>query len=276
MGGKRKKFGIGEGGELETAGAMRWMLTYLDMVTLLFALFVILYSISAVDETKLRAMAMALGQAFGTAGQTSVLSSGATTDTKPVVMQNNQVQLTTTRQRVQKWMLQQKLEKDINVRFNERGLIISLMTDRVLFNPASAELMARTKRILTDLGEIMKETTNPIAVEGHTDDAPMTKTTGKYQDNWDLSAARAVNVVRYLLNRGIAPDRFSATGYADTKPLVPNIDEMTRTKNRRIDIVILKADLIGDKERQSREMPLPSDVKVKQKIDKENLKSITY
>jgi len=264
--------------EMESGGMMRWLLTYSDMLTLLFALFVILYSMSAVDETKVRALAMALGQAFGLSGQVSVLSSGATTDTIPVTMPASQLNLTTTREKVQKWILQKKLERDIKVRFNERGLVISIMTDKVLFDSGSATLLPQTKEILTDIAEILKAQTNPIIVEGHTDDTTIKKASIKaqYSDNWDLSTARAVSVLKYLVRKGVSPDRCSAAGYAEFKPLVPNIDDITRAKNRRIDIVMLNADLINDKANESRELPLPSDVKAKQQIEKENLETITY
>jgi len=276
--GKRKQFGIGEGGEIETAGLMRWLLTYADMLTLLFALFVIMYSISAVDVEKLRALAMALGNAFGLKGHISVMQTGATTDTKPIIMEQSQVQLTTLKERVQKWILQQKLEREVKIRFNERGLVISLMTDKILFRSGYADLLPRTQRILSDIAELLKETTNPLVIEGHTDDVAITSPVikRKYNDNWDLSTARAVNVLKYLIRKGISPDRLSAAGYSSYKPLVPNIDDITRAKNRRIDIVILKADLIEDKEKQSRELPLPSDVKIKQQIEKENIETITY
>jgi chemotaxis protein MotB len=276
---KRKQFGIGEGVELESAGMMRWLLTYADMLTLLFALFVILYSISQVDQEKLMALAMALGNAFGLSGQTSVIYSGATTDMKPIIMDQSQVVLTTIRQKVQKWILQRKLEREIKVRLDQRGLVISLMTDKVLFNPGSAELLPKTKQLLSEIVELIRESTNPIVVEGHTDDAPIKnpKIKRKFKDNWELSTMRAVNVVKYLIeSKGISPDRLSAAGYAEYKPLVPNIDDVQRAKNRRIDIVLLKSDIINDKEKESKEMPLPSDLKIKKQIEKENLETKTY
>lgn len=278
MGRRNKDLKVGEGVEMESGGMMRWLLTYADMLTLLFALFVILFSMAQVDQEKLRAMAMALGNAFGVKGQTSVLSAAATTDTKPVVMQESQVQLTTIREKVQKWMLQQKLEREIKVRFNERGLVISLMTDKILFESGSSILLPRTQRVLSDIAELLKEVTNPVVVEGHTDDTPITNPSvkRKYNDNWDLSTSRAVNVLKYMIRKGLSPDRLSAAGYGSFKPLVPNIDDITRAKNRRIDIVVLKADLIEDKEKESREMPLPSDLKMRQQIEKENLETITY
>ncbi len=277
----RRKKGKGGGGdsiEMESGGMMRWLLTYADMLTLLFALFVILYSMSQVDQEKLRALSMALGNAFGIKGQVSVLSTGATTDTKPVVMEQSQVQLTTTRQRVQKWLLQKKLEKEVNVRFNERGLVISLMTDNVLFNSGSTALLPKTRVMLSDISELLRDTTNPIIVEGHTDDTPISnpQIRAKYNDNWDLSSARAVSVVKYLIVKGISPDRLSAAGYSSFKPLVPNIDDITRQKNRRIDIVLLKADLIGDREIQSRELPLPSDERIRKQIQQENIDNLKY
>jgi len=277
--GKRKNTKLGgEGMEMESGGMMRWLLTYADMLTLLFALFVILYSMSVVDETKVRALAMALGQAFGLTGQVSVLAAGATTDSQPVTMPESQLNLTTTKEKIQKWILQKKLERDVKVRFNERGLVISLMTDKVLFASGQASLLPQTREILTDIAELLKAQTNPIIIEGHTDDSPITKSSikSKYSDNWDLSTARAVSVLKYLIRKGVSPDGLSAAGYGEFKPLVPNIDDLTRAKNRRIDIVMLKADLINDRAVESRELPLPSDVKTKRQIEKENLETITY
>lgn len=274
----KKGGGGGESAEMESAGMMRWLLTYADMLTLLFALFVILYSMSQVDQEKLKALAMALGNAFGVKGQVSVLSTGATTDTKPVSMEQSQVQLTTTKQRVQKWILQQKLEKEVNVRFNERGLVISLMTDNVLFNSGSSTLLPKTRVMLSDISELLRQTVNPIIVEGHTDDSPISnpKVRAKYNDNWDLSSARSVSVVKYLIVKGISPDRLSAAGYSSFKPLVPNIDDITRQKNRRIDIVLLKADLIGSEKEKERELPLPSDELIRKQIEQENVDNLKY
>lgn len=277
--GKRRNTKLGgEGMEMESGGMMRWLLTYADMLTLLFALFVILYSMSVVDETKTKALAMALGQAFGLSGQVSVMGSGATTDTAPVTMPVSQVQLTTTKEKVQKWILQKKLERDVKVRFNERGLVISLMTDKVLFESGQVSLLPRTKEILSDIAELLKQQTNPVVIEGHTDDSPVTNRSikSKYSDNWDISTARAVNVLKYMIRKGVSPDRLSAAGYGEFKPLVPNIDDITRMKNRRIDIVLLKSDLVNDRAEESREMPMPSDVKIKKQIEKENLDTLTY
>jgi|ERR1035437_1482155 chemotaxis protein MotB len=277
--GKRRDIKVGsEGVEMESGGMMRWLLTYADMLTLLFALFVILYSMSVVDETKVRALAMALGQAFGLSGQVSVLGSGATTDTIPVTMPESQVQLTSTKEKIQKWILQKKLEREVKVRFNERGLVISLMTDKVLFDSGRAVLVPRTREILSDIAELLKQQTNPVVIEGHTDDSPITKKSikAKYSDNWDLSTARAVSVLKYMIRKGVSPDRLSAAGYGEFRPLVPNIDDITRMKNRRIDIVLLKSDLVNDRAVESRELPMPSDVKTKRQIDKENLDTITY
>ncbi len=263
---------------MESGGMMRWLLTYADMLTLLFALFVILYSMSVVDETKVRALEMALGQAFGLSGQVSVLGSGATTDTIPVTMPESQVQLTSTKEKIQKWILQKKLERDVKVRFNERGVVISLMTDKVLFESGAAVLLPQTREILSDISELLKQQTNPIIIEGHTDDSPIKQRSikSKYSDNWDLSTARAVNVLKYMIRKGVSPDRLSAAGYGEFRPLVPNIDDITRAKNRRIDIVLLKSDLVNDRAMESRELPMPSDVKTKKQIEKENLDSLTY
>ena len=101
---------------------------------------------------------MALGQAFGLTGQVSVLTARATTDTQPVTMPESQLNLTTTKEKIQKWILQKKLERDVKVRFNERGLVISLMTDKVLFDSGQADFAAADKGNIVGYSRIVEGT----------------------------------------------------------------------------------------------------------------------
>jgi len=126
---------------------------------------------------------------------------------------------------------------------NERGIVVSLLTDRVLFGSGSVSLNPDMKLILDALGDPLRETSRPILVEGHTDDRPVRGGGRRYVDNMELSTLRACKVIQYLKETGgIPPKRLSAAGYAEYRPLVPNRDEKSRRRNRRIDIVILKRD----------------------------------
>ena len=137
-------------------------------------------------------------------------------------------------------MLVQKehLEKTFSFRQDGRGLVVSLVTDKALFAKGNADLTINSKRILDIVADLIRKVPNQVMVEGHTCDLPVASE--KYPSNWELSTARAAAVVRYFIeDKGIASNRLSAAGYADSKPL-PDTRPETREKNRRVDIVILK------------------------------------
>jgi chemotaxis protein MotB len=116
------------------------------------------------------------------------------------------------------------------------------LTDKVLFDLGDTHLKPEIKGILNDIAEVLKHHPDKqISVEGNTDD--LTIASAKVPSNWELSALRATSVVKYFVTvRGMDPSRFSAAGYAEYQPLVPNISEANRRVNRRVDIVILKLD----------------------------------
>jgi chemotaxis protein MotB len=112
-----------------------------------------------------------------------------------------------------------------------------LMSEPLLFTPGSAELIEKGQQVLKALGTILQRTDVDIRVEGHTDDLPLSA--GKYPSNWELSLARAVNAVQYLaLQGGVAPERLSAAGYADTKPQTANLNAQSRQINRRVEVIL--------------------------------------
>lgn len=218
----------------EMTGMMRWLLTYADLVTLLLIVFIVLFSISNQDAEKFKNLAQYLRAAFG-----GVLQQG------PTFLEGQGDRVIPD--------LFQRISAAVSgaagagegaagakVYQNERGIVVSLMTDRVLFDSGSVELKPEMQQILDALGGPLRETDRSILVEGHTDDRPV-RGGRRYTDNMELSTLRACNVVRYLIETGeISPKRMSAAGYAEYRPVVPNRDEASRQRNRRIDIVILK------------------------------------
>jgi len=121
-------------------------------------------------------------------------------------------------------------------------LVISLMTDKVLFDLGDWRVKAEMREILNQVSKLLKQHPDKqISVEGHTDDLSITS--AKVPSNWELSALRATAVVKYLVTeRGVDPSRLSASGYGEYKPLVPNISEANRRMNRRVDILVMKLD----------------------------------
>ncbi len=120
--------------------------------------------------------------------------------------------------------------------------MVSLLTDKVLFDLGDSKVKKEMAEILTDIASVIKQYPDrQVVVEGHTDDLPMRS--AKFASNWELSALRATAVVRYFVEeKGLDPARLSAAGYGEFQPLVPNVSEVNRRTNRRVDVVIMKLD----------------------------------
>ena len=242
---RRQKFSGGRGtiGGHEGGGSLRWVLTYSDMITLLMAFFILLYSMSILNLNKFREVAVSIRSGFGglEPGQgRSVLGSSGQFGIKPSPITGESIGVPwRVVQRLQRFVREQDLERSVRLRADARGLVISLVTDKVLFARGQAELSQAAARIIDGIASVLREIPNQIRIEGHTCDLPVAS--DKYPSNWELSTARATRVVRHLIERDrISPERLSAAGYADSKPLVPNTSEGNRALNRRVDIVILR------------------------------------
>lgn len=132
------------------------------------------------------------------------------------------------------------LRNGATFRFDERGLVVTIATDKVLFENGSAVLRPEGKRILDALAPVLRRLPNKLSIDGHTNSLPIR--TAQYADNWDLSAARATGVLRYLaVAEDLPVDRMSATGHADTHPLLAGRSARAMVVNRRVEIVVLAA-----------------------------------
>lgn len=209
----------------------RWLLTYADMITLLVALFIMLYSMSAVNQEKFGALAQSMRREFQALPEHhggKIIGTGQIVD--PLEQQASQLQ---------QFLEQSGLQTQVRVRHEERGLVISLLSDGTLFDLGSADLKPSARQVLDRVAQVLRAVPNPVLIEGHTDNLPIR--TAQYPSNWELSAARAARVLRYLVQKGGIPShRLIAVGYADTRPLVPNTSPSNRAQNRRVDIAILK------------------------------------
>lgn len=209
----------------------RWLLTYADMITLLVALFIMLYSMSAVNQEKFGALASSMRREFQALPEHNggkVVGTGNVVD--PIEQQVVYLQ---------QFLREKGLQTQVLVRHEERGLVISLLSDGTLFDLGSADLKPSARQVLDRVAEVLRAVPNPVLIEGHTDNLPIR--TVQYPSNWELSAARAAQVLRYLVQKGGIPaERLIAVGYADTRPLVPNSSPANRAQNRRVDIAVLK------------------------------------
>ena len=225
----------------------RWLVSYADFITLLFAFFVVMYSISSVNIGKYRTVSesikAALNPLANQSGANQIINIGEAklalrgrnpTDAKEVMTRR-------IRQLVQ--VIKDKQLKDmvafVTVMQTINGDIIITIPDRLLFNSGEATVRTEALPFLEGLGGAILELNRHTRVEGHTDDVPIR--TAQFPSNWELSAARAVMVVRVLSELyGVPAGHLTAVGHADTRPVTANSDADQRAKNRRVEVVILE------------------------------------
>jgi chemotaxis protein MotB len=219
------------------------MTTYSDLVTLLLCFFVLLFSFSVIDAKKFEAIIRSFQGSLG------VLDSGKTIDEDQYIsqaLQSSRLMREQEEAESMEWLYRQldeyiqqnNLEGTVVLGVEERGLLIRFK-DQVLFDSGKAVIRKDGEPIVQSIGEILKQNDRAIRVEGHTDNVPMHSLL--YPSNWELSTARAVNVVKFFIERvGIAPTRLSAAGYSEYHPIADNDTAENRQKNRRVDVVILR------------------------------------
>ena len=221
-----------------------WQGTYGDMITLMLCFFVMLYNPSEVDTTSLAQMAASLEVASSTTGGIS-LSAGRLSDLGNAINSLPSLErgksLGLAKKKAVSLFAPEIKSNKITVTSDERGLVITLASDS-FFEEGSAQLnIDETREILLRLSSFFADPelkTKYFRIEGHTDNTPV-KNTELFPSNWELSTARAANVLHYLADFGVQEDRFSIAGYADTRPKFSNDSPESRAYNRRVDTIIL-------------------------------------
>lgn len=230
----------------------RWLVSYADFITLLFAFFVVMYALSTVNEGKYRILSDSMVSAFrnitvNTTGQTMVVGAAQTANpaVPPVAaVASKAVEKTKQKQRdkmrnVAKGILDvlAPLVQQGKVRVLEtsRGVTIEI-NDSILFSPGQALLQPASVLAMRAIAEVLSPTDFPITIEGHTDNVPIN--TPQFPSNWELSAVRATTVLRLFVDAGVRAERLTAIGYADTRPVEPNLLADGRARNRRVTIMI--------------------------------------
>jgi len=214
----------------------RWLLTYADLITLLLAFFIVMYSISRIDSGKFSEVTTALTSAFSGSklGVQSPEDLSSELAINKLLSKGNLGVLET---QIQKIAIQLDVDKQLSTDMQSRGLIIHI-SESAFFDPGQAELKPEAKMILDLLSVQLLKLPNHFRVEGHTDNVPIH--TAKFPSNWELSTSRAMSCLRYLVDKiGIPPQKISASGYSQYRPIASNDTPEGRAKNRRVDIVIL-------------------------------------
>jgi chemotaxis protein MotB len=257
----------------------RWLVSYADMMTLLMCLFIVLFALSQVDTKKFAQLASGLAESFGTPinalTSTGSSSDAGVLDAMPApvqVAQNIAAEQTPTDAQVQAAQAQAAAEHQKQVQqeakdaydqlaaardalkaalaaaghadaarfeIDERGLVVHVVADQVLFDAESADLRAEGGRVLDTMAPTLAGLPNQLRIEGHANSLPVTPG-GRWPSNWELSAYRATTVLRHLTGSDHLPEnRLSAAGYGSTRPLVPDSEPTAVNVNRRVDIVVL-------------------------------------
>jgi chemotaxis protein MotB len=253
----------------------RWLVTYADMVTLLMVLFIVMFAMSQVDEKKFMALKEGLAAGFANSssvlpGANSLLEQSGTSPMQPIAPDHrveDKTKLTVgaldapedaesaehraraldearrlgkVASKVQEALDQKGLADDVVTTMDERGLVISLVSQHVTFKADLATLTPRGAAVVDALGPVLRDLDEDIEVSGHTNQVPVTPRF--YATDWDLSAARAVTVLRRLNEQlGLPADRLSVAAYGNTEPLVDPAEPGSQAINKRVDLVVLSS-----------------------------------
>ena len=214
----------------------RWLLTYADMITLLMALFMVLFSISSVNISKFQTLQKSttpntpkpidISQAQLKAALASAAAATA-----------EQQDFEALKVRIDAYAVAHGFSNQVQTLIQRRGLVVRVLTDKLLFDSGKATLKAAGLPLLNEMADLLNEVdqSHPIVVEGYTDNVPIASS--EFPSNWELSTARATTVVRYLIAQGVNQQRLGAAGYADLHPVASNAAPAGRALNRRVEIV---------------------------------------
>lgn len=216
---------------------MRWLLTYADMITLLLALFIVLFAISNISSVKLQRLVHAISGGFSSTSDINNPPNGGTTGSEKG--RTEEANMAQAKSQLDRYIAQRSLQQKVQTQSTKQGLVITLLSDKTYYDSGSADMRPETKALLDVVAGQLRKLRNNVLVQGNTDNVPIA--TAAYPTNWELSAARATGVTRYLVeHEGIAPTRIAFAGYGQFRPRVANDTEDHRTQNRRVDILILK------------------------------------
>ncbi|MNX74372.1 Motility protein B [compost metagenome] len=250
MAGRRGR-GNHSGGGHGGASSERWLLTYADLITLLLVFFVVLYALSQVDLAKYEKLKESLSKSMGASSalidlkgaghrENTLLDGGkGVLPHEEVIVMPEQLELERLSKDVEQMAAEAGLAEELETTLTPEGLVVSI-SNAGFFMSGDAGLRPKAVPTLDRIARMLKTSGHTLRIEGHTDNTPIS--TARYPSNWELSAVRATNLVRFLIERhSYDPRRLSAAGYGEYYPKVPNDTEAHRAQNRRVDIVVLRA-----------------------------------
>ena len=237
----------------------RWLLTYADLITLLLAFFIILYSMSKIDAEKFREVMAALQTVLHGTGPLSLPPGSRFADDDAGNSDFKLGDLGVLRREIEIKLEKLGLTNNIMATLDRRGLVIRV-SESTFFDFGSADLRPEAMDILDLIAGFLLRIPNHIRIEGHTDNVPIK--TSKYPSNWELSVNRATVCIRYfIIKHGFRPERISALGYGEYRPIASNETPDSRIKNRRVDIIVLSWE-------EKRKEPLAETEDISQTVEK--------
>ncbi len=229
-----------------------WLVPYSDILTLLLALFIVLFASSQIDQKKFDMIAQSFSAAFSTgspavfdgsrvqpqiSNQQSMMRPDGQGLDQAYAQEN--AQLMDVKKSLDKYIQDNNMSGDLQTVMTEEGLMIRIK-DTALYNSGSAELLPQSRRMGAAIAKMLVPLKQKVTISGHTDNVPIN--TYEYPSNWDLSSKRALNFMKFLLSQEkLAPERFSAIGYGEYRPIATNDTSEGRQKNRRVEILIMRS-----------------------------------
>ena len=225
----------------------RWLISYADFITLLFAFFVVMYAMSSVNEGKYRVLSSALNTAFSDIRSDTAAAIAINLPIKPPIADlanasGKEKELVAKREKFRNMSSELKgklgnLAKEGQVHITEGAFGVTVdINASMLFSAGDAQLHPQAIPALESIAQVLAGNEFPLSVEGHTDNLPIKS--NQFPSNWELSAVRASGVVRLFVDNGVSAGRLTATGYADQRPVSDNASTDGRQRNRRVSITI--------------------------------------
>ncbi|WP_409273931.1 flagellar motor protein MotB [Neobacillus sp. SCS-31] len=237
---QRRKFEHGEDEHVDES----WLIPYADLLTLLLALFIVLYAASTIDVAKYQYLMESFkSELTGTkipdnnAGLSPHMPTPETPVVEPPKEDKKDTELDALKIKLENYIKNNKLEAVVSLQESKKGIEVSLK-DVILFDSGRAELKPNSFKTLDGMVGLINTVPNPVSIEGHTDNVPATNTI--YRTNWELSAARAVSVLYYFESKNVDTSRLQFSGFGEFHPLFSNDTDEHRQANRRVTIVILR------------------------------------
>jgi chemotaxis protein MotB len=223
----------------DDSGGNEWLATYGDLVTLLLCFFVLLYSMSTIDVQKFKTLVHSMQKIGLVSEKGSIMpSTGDSIANMDSIIDKKQDE--SIYSQIEEVIKEKGLQKEVIVSNEKEGVLLRF-NDEILFDSGKAVLKPTVKALMRQIGQILGQHNAHVKVEGHTDNVPIKNS--KYADNWELSVARAMSVLKFFtqevpVNEQLNPGNFEVSGYGEFHPVAPNNSLENKSKNRRIEILI--------------------------------------